>query len=372
MPDGPLTAYREKVASGELQRDPAQALAVEKLQRLHHALRNYEPSTGKAGWKERLGLARRERAKPPQGLYMFGGVGRGKSMLMDLFFETCPIRRKRRVHFHAFMRDVHVRFQELRGKPGVSDPIPPLAEAIASDVKVLCFDEFHVTDIADAMILGRLFQALLDNGVVVVATSNRHPSDLYKDGLQRQNFLPFIDLILAELEIYQLDSGTDYRLRAMQTMETYRVPADEAARSQLLSDFARLTDNALAGPAVIIVQGREVLLPMAYGGVGFAGFEDLCKKALGPGDYLEIAAQFHTLIVADIPKLGPEMRDQAKRFVTLIDTLYEARCNFICSAMVPAEELYPAGDGSFEFERTVSRLIEMRGEAYIALPHLEG
>ncbi|MGB0681528.1 MAG: cell division protein ZapE [Magnetovibrionaceae bacterium] len=372
MPDGPLTAYRQKIADGEIMRDPAQALAVEKLQSLHHALKNYEPSTGKTGWKERFGLARRKKEKPPMGLYMFGGVGRGKSMLMDLFFERCPVRRKRRVHFHAFMRDVHRRFKDLRGDAKVSDPVPPLAEEIAHDVKVLCFDEFHVTDIADAMILGRLFEALLDNGVVVVATSNRHPDDLYKDGLQRENFLPFIALIKAELEVYQLDSGTDYRLRAMETMKTYLTPVNKETSDQLLEDFRCLTDHADAGPAIIPVQGREIVLPMAYGGVGFAGFADLCAKALGPGDYLEIAALHHTLILAGIPKMGPEMRDQAKRFVTLIDALYEARTNLICSAEVPVEDLYPAGDGSFEFERTASRLIEMRGAEYIALAHLGG
>jgi len=369
MVEGPLADYRAKISAGELTPDPVQALAVEKLQSLHHALAAYEPAKGRSGWKARFGLARR-REDPPQGLYLVGGVGRGKSMLMDLFFRTAPVARKRRVHFHAFMQQVHARLNEYRKQEGrADDPIPPIARQFAKDASLLCFDEFQILDIADAMIIGRFFETLFDCGVVVVATSNRPPGDLYKDGLQRQMFLPFIGLIESKLDVLMLDGATDYRLQNVRQSGIYLSPADTEADGALVSLFERLTHEALEPEAPLIVGGRQLKIPLAAHGVALVSFDDLCAQALGPADFLAVAGRFHTVIMRGIPKLSPDNRNEAKRFVTLIDALYEHHVNLICSADVPAQDLYPSGDGSFEFERTASRLIEMQTESYLAKPH---
>ncbi|MCP5366811.1 MAG: cell division protein ZapE, partial [Hyphomicrobiales bacterium] len=356
MSTGPIAEYRARLSAGDLRADPHQALAVEKLQSLHNALSNYEPDSGLAGWKARFGLSRR-RTDPPQGLYLYGGVGRGKSMVMDMFFRSADVQRKRRVHFHAFMRQVHGRLNEYRkwkGR-GDGDPIPPVAKRLADEAWLLCFDELQVLDIADAMILGRLFQVLFEEGVVVVCTSNRPPHDLYKDGLQRALFLPFIDLFEDKLDVLALDGPIDHRLEQMRTMDVYRTPLTKANDQALGEDFRRLGGGAEPAPALIPVNGREVKIPLAADGVGLATFADLCEAPLGPSDFLEIAARFHTLVLAGIPRLDPRRRDAAKRFVTLIDALYEAKVNLVCSADAPPEELYPAGDGAFEFARTASR-----------------
>jgi len=369
MVEGPLADYRAKISAGELTPDPVQALAVEKLQSLHHALAAYEPAKGNIGWKARFGLARR-REDPPQGLYLVGGVGRGKSMLMDLFFRTAPVARKRRVHFHAFMQQVHARLNEYRRQKGrADDPIPPIARHFAKDASLLCFDEFQILDIADAMIIGRFFETLFECGVVVVATSNRPPGDLYKDGLQRQMFLPFIGLIQSKLDILMLDGATDYRLQNVRQSGIYLSPADKEAERTLVSLFERLTHEAQELEAPLIVGARQLDLPMAADGVVMVSFDDLCARALGPADFLAVAGRFHTVILRGIPKLSPDNRNEAKRFVTLIDALYEHHVNLICSADAPAQDLYPAGDGAFEFERTASRLIEMQTESYLAKPH---
>ena len=383
MPEGPLAHYRARLAAGEIQPDPAQELAAEKLESLYHALLGYQPATGRSGWKERFGLARR-RTEPPQGLYLYGGVGRGKSMLMDMFFRTAPVERKRRVHFHAFMQEVHGALnaqrrreadQTLRGRPrakprGRDDVVRDVARSLAADAWLLCFDELQVQDIADAMILGRLFEAFFEAGVVIVATSNRPPRDLYKDGLQRELFVPFIKLIEQKLDVLHLEAARDYRLESMRMMDVYLTPLGADSDARLESYFRQLTHGADVGPETLMVNGRKLEVPRASDDIAFMSFRDLCEQPLGPADFLTLAQKYDVLVLAGIPSLKPENRNEAKRFVTLIDALYEHKAKLICSAAKPADQLYPAGDGAFEFERTVSRLHEMRSEAYIGSEHL--
>ncbi|MEQ9489560.1 MAG: cell division protein ZapE [Alphaproteobacteria bacterium] len=370
---GPIFRYRELKNSGALHEDPIQELAAEKLQSLHHALNGYKHQTGAVGWKERLGLSRR-RDDPPQGLYMYGGVGRGKSMLMDLLFETSPIEAKRRVHFHEFMIETHGKIHKWRQAQKdratkETDPLPKIAAEVADEATVLCFDEFHVTDIADAMILGRLFEALFENGVVVVATSNWAPEDLYKDGLQRDRFLPFIDLLKQRLDVLHLDSETDYRMIRLKGFQAYHSPLGQAASRELEQAFQGLTEGARVEPAVVEVKGRKLTIPEAARGVAKCTFADLCEKPLGAEDYLSIAARYHTMVLDGVPKLSADKRNEAKRFMTLIDALYEARVNLIMAADAAPDELYREGKHAFEFERSVSRLMEMQSTEYREEPH---
>jgi cell division protein ZapE len=368
--DGPLTAYRARRHAGKLQPDPAQVLAAEKLQSLHNALKRYQPAMGKGRWRERLGLTRR-REEPPQGLYMFGGVGRGKSMLMDLFYETAPVAAKRRVHFHEFMLDVHDRLHRARHRTAADgDPIPPLADDIAEEAWLLCFDEFHVGNIADAMLLGRLFGALFDRGVVMVATSNVAPDALYEGGLQRERFLPFIDLLKQRLDILELDGERDYRRARVKGMTVYHWPLGDAAEQALQDAFAQLTDEASGEPTSLTVHGRRVMVPKAAKGVAWFAFADLCEKPLGAADYLAIATHFHTVILSGVPKMAPENRNEARRFMTLVDALYEHKVNFICAAADAPDQLYATGEGALEFRRTSSRLMEMQSADYLACAHL--
>jgi cell division protein ZapE len=361
----PIAVYRELCRNGLLQPDPAQQLAVERLQSLYRALLDYRPETGLRGWLARFGLTENGGPQIPLGLYLCGPVGRGKSMLMDLFFAAAPSPRKRRVHFHAFMLEVHDRIERER-RAEASKPIAKVADDIAAEAALLCFDEFQVDDIADAMILGRLFTAIFDAGVVVVATSNLAPDRLYEHGLQRELFLPFIGLLKDKLYVLELDSGRDYRLARLVGRPVYHHPAGQPAHDALERAFAELTDEAPGESATLLVKGRSLVVPRAARSVAWFGFAELCERPLAAVDYLAIAEHFAAVIVEGIPRLSPDQRDAARRFSILIDTLYEARTLLIASAAAPPEEIYAAGDDTFKFQRTVSRLIEMQSEGYIA------
>ncbi|WP_158745408.1 cell division protein ZapE [Acidisphaera sp. L21] len=372
---GPLSAYRAKLATGELSTDPAQASAAERLQDLWAKLRGYDPPSQpeRAGFMNRL-LRRRavdEAPTGPSGLYLVGEVGRGKSMLMDLFFAEAEVARKQRIHFHAFMQDVHARvFAWKQANPGGTDPVPPLADDIAGRAALLCFDEFQVNDIADAMILGRLFSALFERAVVVVATSNTTPDDLFRGKPGRDAFLPFIALIKRHLDVLVLDGGRDFRRARMRGMTTWHVPANGRADAALDAAFATLSGGATPRAQRLTVNGRTLRVPLSADGVARFDFAALCGQPLGPGDYLAIATHFPTLVLDGIPRLGPENYDHARRFITLVDALYDHRVKLIASADAYPDQLYERGEGAKAFERTASRLEEMQSEDWTALQHL--
>lgn len=362
---GPLQQWRAMRRAGDLRADPAQELAAEKLQSLHKALAGYEPSQD--GWAARFGLARRRQAAP-LGLYLYGPVGRGKSMLMDLFFDNVGLAAKRRVHFHAFMLEVQARLATLREGGGKADPLADVAAAIGDETWLLCFDEFQVWDIADAMILGRLFEHLFDRGVVMVATSNTAPGRLYENGLQRKRFLPFIDLLMNKLDVLDLGEGADYRRGRLAGRQVYFTPADGAATAALDAAFEELTDGQVT-PCTLAVQGRELPVPAHGGGAARFTFDALCREPLGAADYLAIASQFHTVLIDGIAVLGAQERNVAKRLVTLIDALYEQRVKLVCSAEAAPDGLLPAGKGAAEFQRAASRLMEMQAADYLQSEH---
>ncbi|MEM1383590.1 MAG: cell division protein ZapE [Pseudomonadota bacterium] len=365
MLDGPIQRYRGMIAQGAIRPDTAQLAAVEKLQLLHLRLRDYDPRQGKKVARGWFGFGRGAPRKqiPLTGLYLFGGVGRGKSMLMDLFAEAAPVPKKRRVHFHAFMAEIHVGIHIAR-ESNVPDPIQSVADEVAESAVLLCFDEMQVTDITDAMILGRLFEALFDRGVVVVTTSNRPPDDLYKDGLNRDLFVPFIDLLKTRMDVLELDSPTDYRLGGDVDERRYFAPLGPGARSAMAAAWERVTNGEDTAPVTLSIHGRRVQIAEATETAGRATFQDLCEAPLGPSDYLAIAERFPVLFIDDVPLLSWAQNNEAKRFVTLIDALYEAKVTLYCSAEAEAEALYTEGKGAFEFARTVSRLTEMQSAAY--------
>jgi cell division protein ZapE len=377
LAQGPLPAYRARRDAGDLTPDMSQERAAERLQELWLRLRGYDPVPKPAANAGLLGrLSRRKQAdwaneERRGGLYLVGEVGRGKTMLMDLFFAAARVSRKRRIHFHSFMQNTHQRIHAWkRANPKGEDPIPPLADAIAAEAALLCFDEFQVNDIVDAMILGRLFQALFDRGVVVVATSNTLPDDLFKGQPGRDAFLPFIAMLKQTLDVLMLEPGQDYRRERLRGMPTWYVPADARAERALDAAFAELAGDAPVRQPHLLVMGRTVEVPIAAGGVARFDFPALCATALGAGDYLAVATHFHSLVLDGIPRLSPANFDQARRFTVLIDTLYDHRVKLVASAEAWPDQLYQRGQGVGMFERTASRLAEMQSQEYLALPHL--
>lgn len=373
---GPLHRYRRLTEEGTLNADPAQVEVAARLQALEDAL------AAPRRLSCRLFLQKQPR---PKGVYLWGAVGRGKSLLMDIFFNNSAAAPKRRVHFHEFMAETQGRIAAWRAAdeaarrrhPGLNrdaldDPMPPVARDIAKAARLLCFDEFQVTDIADAMVLKRLFEALFAKGVVMVATSNRHPDDLYKDGLNRQLFLPFIALLKEQLDVVELRASRDYRLEQLAGARVYHAPLGSEADAAMDHAWTRLIAGAAERAEALEVMGRSVPIPRVARDAARFTFDQLCRAALGPSDYLAVAARYGTVFLDRIPHMSAADRNEAKRFVTLIDALYEAKTKLVCSAAAAPFDLYPAGDGAFEFARTASRLVEMQSEAYLTAEHRAG
>ncbi len=347
-----MRTYHHLVETGELHPDVAQREVAGKLDDLAGALEGYVAP------ERRRGLFKRKAQAPARGLYIWGDVGRGKSMLMDMFVAAAPVAAKRRMHFHAFMRDFHAALHEQRKKTE-KDAVIEVAHAFADDLTLLCLDELQILDITDAMLVGRIFDTLFSRGVVVVATSNRHPDDLYKDGLNRHLFVPFIETIKSELEVIELGGEDDYRLRELQRLEVYHHPLGPDANAAMDRAWDSLT-NSEGEPFTITHTGRDLIIPRFANSVGRGSFADFCEAPLGPNDYLQIASVLKVLILDDIPRLSRAKNNEAKRFVTLIDALYDNGVRLICSAAAPPAELYEDGPGAFEFRRTASRLEEMQ------------
>jgi cell division protein ZapE len=367
--------YRALISAGEIERDPGQESVVARLAALEARLAQHRLArkSSSLGWL--FGGGASDRA-PIKGLYVHGDVGRGKTMLMDLFFAAAAVERKRRAHFHEFMLDVHGRIhawrqQRKRGEVKGEDPIPPVAAALAADTQLLCFDELNVTDIADAMILGRLFTELFERGVIVVATSNLPPDELYRDGLNRALFLPFLALLETHMDVVRLDARTDFRLEKLASAPVWHVPADAAADAALAATWRQLTGSDAAGPQEFTIKGHVLRVPRAAMGAAWLSFAELCGSALGAADYLKLAREFHTILLGGIPVMDYDRRNEAKRFILLVDTLYDRAVKLVASAQAEPDALYAATNGfeAQEFARTASRLVEMRSRSYLALPH---
>tara|TARA_R110002124_G_scaffold287365_1_gene474239 strand:+ start:171060 stop:172187 length:1128 start_codon:yes stop_codon:yes gene_type:complete len=358
MSTSPLSLYTQALQSGEIEDDAAQALVIEALDALHSRLSNQKtPFLHFFRKKDKI-----------EGLYIYGGVGRGKTFLMDMFFDSLPDTvKKKRIHFHEFMRDAHDFLHQKRQDKTHKDAdalIPALADWISGQCSVLCFDEFHVVDIADAMILGRLLDALFARGIILICTSNWPPKDLYKDGLQRARFLPAIDLIQRHMITIHLDSQNDYRLGRLSDSDLYHYPNDREAENRINSLFAKLTDCTAGKAETLIHKNRSITVPCAAAGVARFRFQDLCEQPLGAGDYMMLAEKYHTIIVENIPPLGYDRRNETKRLITLIDVLYEQGTMVIITAAREPAKLYSGADHKFEFDRTVSRLLEMQSQDY--------
>lgn len=370
--DTPLARYQALVADGSVTFDPAQSALAEHLDELARALAGQSADAGVSPLHR---LLRRRPRQAPRGLYVYGDVGRGKTMLVDLFFETVEIEAKRRMHFNDFMADVHERIHRhrqrpTRGRDRAEDPIAPVAGEISGETRLVCLDELHVDDIADAMIVGRLFSALFAGGVVVVATSNVPPDGLYANGLNRQLFLPFVQLLKERMEVVRLEAALDYRLDKLRGAGTWFAPADGAGDAEMDVAWRRLTGIDRGPPTALKVKGRELRVPQAHMGVARFSFGELCEAPLGPNDFLALARAFHTLLIDRIPMLRPNQRNAARRFVLLIDILYDNRVKLVASADADPDALYPQdGPLSGEFRRAASRLHEMRSEAYLAAAH---
>lgn len=365
--------YDALIASGEIKEDPVQREAVRHLDLLNTRLAETRLASKKSSLGWLFAKKKNQLWSAVKGLYMWGGVGRGKTMLMDLYYEVTVIQRKRRVHFHEFMTDVHERIHEhrqahKRGEVKGDDPILPVANQIAAETRLLLFDEFSVTDIADAMILGRLFTQLFEKGVIVVATSNVNPSNLYKDGLNRQLFIPFITMLKSQVEVLHLDSPTDYRLEKLAGAPVYVTPLGQQADTEMDRLWTKLTHGMKSHAEELENKGRKIPVPCVASGAARFSFDDLCMQPLGASDYLRIANAYSTVFIEDIPVLSKARRNEAKRFINLIDTLYDNGIRIVVSAEAEPQKLYTSEDGTeaFEFDRTSSRLIEMRSEAYLA------